>query len=69
MELDRYIEVLVKLRQEVGPGVQVMTNGGYGSAKKAPLPRTAHLCVDPPNNFFVRYRDLNKNQGKKVVRV
>jgi len=69
MLIDRYIEELTKLRQVHGPDLQVVTNGGFGSARKAPLPRIRWMLLKRPTLFWLTGVDPDRERGEKVVRV
>lgn len=70
MKIDRYIEILVKLRQEYGPDVQVVTSGvRCGPFRKAESPCVRYAHTKLPKNYFLPGQDPDRLRGERVVRV
>lgn len=70
MKIDRYIELLVKLRQEHGPDLQVVTSGvRCGPFRKAESPCARYAHKEHPKLYFLPGQDPDRLRGEKVVRV
>lgn len=77
MKLAAYIAALQKIADEHGGDLEVVTNGGSGPFKKAPLPRVRYRMTGPSsfgglvsggrNYFHIAGRDLDRTRGDKVV--